>query len=276
MVMMLLVAAGCREAPPEAPEDLDELAHFFWLEMAGDDAELLGAGAVNLGQWFETGGEVSDGWAGAGVDLPPGVKGQLSNLTEAELDILGGLQGEPDPSLAVGVYILAELDCSAEQIVEITLEPDQLSLFPDNYDDYERFFDTDPDCFASGECDVVDWHSAVDDTIAGLWPMSYELLTRVKRYRYADTDGSETELLMARNYMPAPAEENVSAGGFEQSYHVEVFHPWGGDRTLHLYGLWNYGFIDGVSDDVAFWPNQYLDGLIEWDERIQELCTEAL
>ena len=219
---------------------------------------------------------MTDDWAGDGVELPAGSKGQVSALVADETAILGGLTGDPDPSLAIGVYILVELDCSLDQIVQLTLEPDQLSLFPDSYDDYERFFDTDPDCYATGECDSVDWHSEVDDTIAGLWPMTYGLLTRIKRFRHTDADGVETEVMTARNYMPAPAAEDVSAGGFEQSYHIEVFHPRGADHTLHLYGLWNHGFIDGVGDDVAFWPNQYLDGLIEWDERIQELCTDVL
>jgi hypothetical protein len=115
----------------------------------------------------------------------------------------------------------------------------------------------------------------VEDSIAGL-PMSYGLVTRMRRFAHEDADGAATQVVLGRNVMPAAAEENITTAGFEQSYHIEAYVPRGSNQTLHLYGLWNYGYIEGVDDDVAFWPNQYLDGLIEWDERIQELCIEVL
>jgi len=81
--------------------------------------------------------------------------------------------------------------------------------------------------------------------------------------------------VLARNYMPAAAVEDVEGAGFEQSYHIETFVPRGADRTLHLYALWNHGFLEDIPDDVPFWADQYAEGLVDWDERIQELCIEG-
>ena len=262
---LTLLAFGCRPPLPDAPTELDDLAHFFFDEMDNNDPSLVGAGAENLDRWFDTTDEVEDGWATGGV----------SDLSTAQVDSLEAMTWDPDPTLAVGVYIATVVDCSLARVVEITLEPDQLTLFPGNYDSYERTFDSDPDCFPDGGCDQVDWHSELEDSIVGL-AMSYGLVTRFRRFGYEDAEGEATQVLLARNVMPAAAEENVTAGGFEQSYHIEVFVPRGAGQTLHLYALWNHGFLDGVSEEAPFWENQYKDGLVEWDERIQELCTEAL
>jgi len=267
LILALVIAgSGCREAPPEAPTELDDLVHFFFQQMDGEDPSLVGDGAENLADWYDSSDQVDgDGWA----------TGTVTELDDGELALLEMMEWSPDPSLAVGVYIVLETDCSWDQMMAIYLEPDQLSLFPGNYDAYERFFDSDAGCFEDETCDVVDWHSAVEDSIAEL-PMTYGLITRMRRFPYEDADGAATQVVLGRNVMPAAAEENIATAGFEQSYHIEAYVPRGSDHTLHLYGLWNYGYIDGVDGDLAFWPNQYRDGLIEWDERIQELCTEVL
>ena len=264
-LVLLPIAVGCRPPLPEAPTEMDDLIHFFFQKLDSPDKWTVGAAAENLDHWYDTSPEVEDGWA----------SGSVSDLSEYEVGMLSYMTWSPDPSLAVGVYVVTVVDCSLDQMMEIYLEPDQLSLFPGNYDAYERFFDSDPDCFADETCDWVEWHSEVEDSIVGL-SMSYGLETRMTRFEYEDEDGEATQVVLGRNHMPAPAEENVAAGGFEQSYHIEAYVPRGEGQTLHLYGLWNHGFLDGVSEEAPFWENQYKDGLVEWDERIQELCTEVL
>jgi hypothetical protein len=261
-----LLSTGCRPHPEEAPDDLDALIHFFLQNVDLDEPDLVGAGAGNLVTWYDAGALVEDGLA----------TGEVSDLTSAELAQLDDLSWEPDPSLPVGVYTLRSVDCTFEQMMYLYLEPDQMELFPDTYVDYERTFDSDPACFEDGTCDQLDYHSTNTTTLALGIEMTYEMFTRLRRFEYTDADGEPAEVVLIRNVMPDPAQENVSTGGYEQSYHIEAHVPIGAAETLHLYGLWNYGYLEGVDDGVAFWPNQYLDGLIELDERMQELCTEIL
>jgi len=272
VAMVAVTTAGCEpggvqvpDDPAEAPEDLDELAHFFWQEMDGGDDALVGAGAENLSEWFDGSDQLVEGW----------FLGTVSSLTGEELAVLEGMEWSPDPSLALGVLIVTELPCSLDQTLAINLEPDQLALFPGNYTEYERTFDSDPDCFAAGDCDVVDWHSDVTDSAADLYVFSYELITRMRRIRYTASEGSDAQVVLARNYMPAPAVDDVEDAGFEQSYHIEAYAPRSEATTLHMYGLWNYGFLADVPGDVPFWTEQYLEGLIEWDERVAQLCSEG-
>ena len=256
--------AGCPQGvevpddPPQAPQDLDDLVHFFWTEMAGEDAELVAAGGANLASWYDGSTELIEGW----------FMGMVSDLDSDEIGLLDGMTWEPDPADTAGVLIVVELGCSLQQTMEIYLEPDQLSLFPDSYASYERFFDSDPGCFADGSCDQVDWHSEISDSIADLYYLEYGMTTRLRRF---GDDGA----ILARNYMPSPAEDDVEAAGFEQSYHIEAYVPRSAGRTLHLYGLWNHGYLEDVPPDVPFWTDQYLEGLVEWDERVGELCEEG-
>ncbi len=257
-------AVGCGEdePPPQAPTELDDLVHYFLQEIDGDDAASMGAAADNLEAWYDASDEVVDGL----------YQGQVTDLSSEEVAQLEGMLWQPDPAPATGVVILFELDCSLEEVVEITLEPDQLGLFPGNYVAYERFFDSDPDCFAAEQCDQVDWHSEIEDSFE-LFNVTYGLITRLKRFWGGDS--ADEPVVLARNFMPEAAAEDVDGAGFEQSYHIETFVPRGTGGTLHLYALWNHGFLEDIPDDVPFWAEQYVEGLVDWDERIQELCVEG-
>jgi len=264
-MLLLIATTGCRPAPPEAPTELDDLVHFFLQEIDGEDAELVGDGAVNLIEWFGAPGDWEDGYT----------TGQISSVTQAEADALEDLRWDPDPSLTVGVYSARVLPCSLAQIETIFLEPDQMSLFPNNYVDYVRTFDSDPACFADGSCDECLYHSTNTDKLVG-FEMVYEMWTKMRRFRYVGDGEDERQVLLVRNVMPEPAEESINTGGYEQSYHIEAHVPWDGGGVLHLYGLWNYGYLEGIDDDIAFWPNQYIDGLVDLDDEIAVLCEEGL
>ena len=272
MLVLAVVVAGCGpdgvevpDDPDEAPEDLDELVHFFWLEMDGGDAALVGTGTENLSSWYDASDQLLDGW----------FLGTVSGLDDEELTVLEQMEWSPDPSLAVGVLVVTELECSLDQTIAINLEPDQLALFPGNYSEYTRTFDSDPDCFADGDCDVVDWHSAVTDSVADLYVLDYGLITRMRRFRFTGSGGGDAQAVLARNYMPTAAEDQLEDAGFDQSYHIEAYVPRDAAHTLHMYGLWNHGYLEDIPADVPFWTEQYLQGLVDWDERVAELCSEG-
>ncbi len=265
LATLALLSSGCRPAPPEAPTELDDLVHFFLQQIDGDDGALVADGADNLGDWYRGSDDVGE----------DGASGQISSVTTAEADALDDLRWDPDPSRTVGVYTARVLPCTLAQIEAIFLEPDQMSLFPDNYVDYVRTFDSDPACYEAGDCDECRYHSTNTDKLVG-FEMVYEMWTVMRRFRHVDDEGVERRVLLVRNVMPEPAEESIETGGYEQSYHIEAHVPWGGgDEVLHLYGLWNYGYLEGIDDDIAFWPNQYIDGLVELDDQLAALCAEG-
>jgi len=272
--LALLITAGCEspyeEAPPEAPPELDELIHFFLGAIDSDDSLVVGDMAQDLAHWYETDSSVVDGLT----------SGTVSAVTDDELAQLDDMAWEPDPSLVTGVYSVKAVGCTFEQMIDVFLEPDQKGLFPNTYTAYEREFDSDPDCFDDETCDQLDYHSTNTTELALGIEMTYDMVTRLKRFRYADADSQDTadagaQVVLVRNVMPEPATEDIEDAGYEQSYHIEAHLPWGSSQTLHLYGLWNYGYLEGIDEDVEFWGNEYLDGLLELDDEIEELCTEG-
>ena len=125
----------------------------------------------------------------------------------------------------------------------------------------------DPACIVDGTCSLAWWNAHIDDTLAG-FAASYTIVSHLRSV-WSD-DG---QAVLVRGVMPEPAEESIAVASFEQSFHAEAFVPRPGDRTLHLYGVWNHGTLAGVSDDVPLWANQYLDGLLQWEGWLGDACA---
>jgi hypothetical protein len=260
-ILALAALAACRP-PDSAPTELDELAHFFFAQVHEQEQDRILEGALNLASWFD-----DNGLAGPGAD-----SGTISDLSSAEVQALAEMTWQPDPSLAVGVFAVSSVACSLEDAEAINLEEDQLALFPGSYNSYERSWDSDPDCYADGSCDAVDWTGDIEDGFVGsLGSMSYQMVVKMRRSR--DVDGQPAAMLV-RSVMPAAASEDYDSGGFEQSFHVGVYVPYGAG-TLHLSSLWSYGWTSIGNPDDDFWANQYVGGLLDFEDNLEELCTEG-
>ncbi len=251
----------CCAAPDAAPSALDDLVHFFLAEVPNTDDALVHEGMLNLEERFLEQLEVAETTDGF-------LTGSVTDLSLDEVQALQMMNWEPDPLRATGVLILRELPCTLQHALELYLQDDQLSLFPDAYKDYERTWEEDPACLGTGACTHAGWTSWIEDSLAG-FATSYHLTNEWRRVEGEDG----TVAFTGRAAMPEPAEESINAASFEQSYHLEVFTPRPGGQTLHLYANWNHGTLAGVSDDADIWSKQYIDGLLEWDEWMAAHCT---
>ena len=259
-LLLALLVIGCKPPDP-APTELDDLVHFFLAQVDAQEHERIIEGADNLETWFE----------GSGLDGAP-AGGTLSDLVTAELESLEELRWEPDPTACAGVYVVSELSCGFDDVVAMNMVEDQREVFPDNYAAYSRTWLTSPECLVSGTCDAVDWVATIDDSLAGgLAPMTYELVMQLRRTRDED---DQPAVILIRSIMPEPAAEDLDIGGFEQSYHIEAYVP-RGSGTLHVYGLWNLGWILGSDPEASFWPNQYLDGLLAFESTLETVCVQG-
>ncbi len=261
-VVLALTLAACRPPDP-APTELDELAHFFLTQAHVLEHERILEGAANLARWFD-----DQGLAGPGA-----ASGSLSDLSPEEVGAFDELTWQPDPAPAVGVFALSELDCSLGEAEAVNLHEDQLELFPDSYRSYARSYERDPSCYLDGACDAVDWVAQIEDGfVGGLGTMTYRVVAKLRRSRdEAGTPGA----MLVRSVMPEPAAEEYDAGGYEQSYHVGVYIPRGEGRSLHLSALWSHGWVNGVDEEADLWANQYVGGLLDFEENMQTLCVEG-
>jgi len=260
--VIAVVLGACTPLEP-APTDLNELLHFFLQHYSEGDDALIGEASVNTINWFD---EQLEGEETAG---------SVSVLSKDEVSALG-LSADTDLSNLIGVFHFVEQQCSVTELEELYFFEDQMILFPDNYEDYARTYGDSRECFADGSCNLVDWMLHINDSLLGQ-SMVYDLSSGLRRVvGQQDAQGNELSILLSRTWMPEPAiiGQGEGAAFFDQSYQIELFvSPVGQSTSLHLYGLWNSGGLDGLSSDPAFWENQYLDGIVEWDERLDLLCA---
>ncbi len=261
-LLLLLALAGC--SPPDpAPTELDELAHFFLAQVHAQEHARILEGAANIALWFDE----------QGLSGPGAASGTLSDLSTDEVLAFEELSWEPDPTPAVGVFAISELDCPLATAEAVNLHEDQLALFPDSYRAYSRSYDDDPGCYLDGDCDAVDWVADIEDGfVGGFGTMTYQVAAKMRRSR---DEAGEPGAMLVRSVMPEPAAEEYSSGGYEQSYHVGVYIPRGDSRSIHLSALWSHGWVNGVDEDADMWANQYVGGLLDFEDAMQVLCTEG-
>jgi hypothetical protein len=258
---LLFLLAGCK-MPEPAPTELDELVHFFFAQTDEQEHERIVEGAENLVAWYEANA----------VGEQPVTGGVISDLSQERIDALEELEWSPDPSLCAGVFVISQLSCDLDSAAAISLEPEQTEVFEGNYKSYERSWDSDPDCYVDGRCDGVDWTSLIEDNfVGGYGEMFYRMVVKMRRSR--DEDGQPAALLI-RSVMPEIAQEEVGFGGFEQSYHIEAYAP---NRAglVHLYGMWSYGWAFESDHDDKMWFDQYLAGLEDFEEQLEQLCVHG-
>lgn len=264
LVLFGLPAAACRQVEP-APTELEDLMHFFFLEFDSEDEERLQEGVDNLLAW-----QASDGSA-------EGSTGSLGVLG-AEAKEAVGLDGDLSDEWLKGVFELVPREgCTAREHGDIYAFHDQPELFPGQYDGYSRTYHTEVECYRDQSCEEAEWSAHIEGNV-GLAKGTYDYVVQL---RDLQSTSGET-ITMTRAWLPEPAvvgdeeaEEDPEQEGtfFDQSYSIEVFAPLAGD-SLHLYALWNSAGHPLFSPDNEFWERQYLKGVEDWNDRLDELCTE--
>ena len=250
--------------PDAAPEDLDGAARFLfdrWLatdvEPAISDVELADA-VVKVHE------------AVGGDTLSEAQKGTLGNLTQSEVEAVG--LPERDPDKPQGMYIANLVRCTLDQMEEILLTPDQLSLYPEGYAEYSRAYHEDtPEAhprwattYKSGENALVtNQFTAVVESGLRIVP---DLGAEVSPFGRA---------LVLRVHLPEPATFEYEGSEFTDDYQIETFAERAPGELVHFYAIWRYmrlGILGDSYDGVFI--DQTTQGMIDWDQRTDELCAQ--
>lgn len=260
LAIVTFTAIGCKQVEP-APTELDELTHFFFLEFDTDETERLVEGLDNLDAWYEKNGD------------PEGLTGSLTDIDQSHRDAVG-LTESASFEYINGVFeLVPHQKCSVEDMGEINIFEDQPTLFPGQYEDYSRVYREGKQCFPKGECDYAEWVVSIQDSMVGK-TMTYDMVVEMRRVRRED---GESAGILTRVWLPEPGLLGGEPDGntfFDQSYQIETVTPMSAKSNLHLYGVWNSGGLKGFDPDADIWTNQYLKGVEDWNDRVDELCDE--
>lgn len=259
----LATALACVEPQP-APADLDGLARFAFQrwhpadeDPAISDAELADA----LGKIHRA----LDGDA-----LAEAQKGTLANLTQDELDAVG--LSERDPGKPQGMYIADIVRCTLEQIEDITLEPDQLSLFPEAYAEYSReIIEGTPESHPR-------WLTTYKSAEHALMSNQFTATVQSGMRRVPDLGPELSPYgrgLVLRVYLPEPATFESEGAEFTDDYQVETLTERAPGELVHFYGLWRYMRYGVIADSYdSMMIDQTAQAMIDWDAKTDELCAQ--
>lgn len=250
-MVWLLVACA---APDPAPRDLDTVIHDLWVHNGQEADDALTQDMRDLAALIDE------------TTLP--IDGTISALTAEEV-AAAGVTG-PDPATARGMFSAGFVDCTPSEMEAILISLDQMTLYPENYREYERTYTSDPEAYAARDTHHLTWdtHYTVEIPIVATYTAD------VHAGAHWTPDGAAGPYLFSFTAMPGPADpvqENVS---FDVDYQIEAFYPHEGGM-VHVFGMWRHLVMGDLSTDDDGVVSLILGGLHDWDESTTAICEEG-
>lgn len=246
---MILLLLSCAK-PEAAPRDLDDLIHAFWgFYEDGSDDDIVAA-------IEDLDGLVKDDPA----------KGTYSDLSDDEAKIVA-VEWDADPTDATGVEVSMPIDCTFAEAEKILASDKQNELYPDNYDSYKREYVTSVDDYFADTVDTLEWETTYGSTVplAG----SYTTFVHAGQRRI---DSGKKGIVLARTWMPNPAESDAEGLKFSQDYQIDIWWE-RGESMANLFATWRQFEVDGIEHDTVI--SLALGGMQGFQEDTEKICTEG-
>jgi len=293
-----VVLVAC-EAPPEAPQGLNESMRYLIREFYGDDAT-VGAGMSGLMQWYDDEGhELLALQATEGATLDNSDSFTLGDLSPEDVAHLPLDDDGRDVTEAAGLVSLSVLDCPWVDAERVALRTDMDVVLDDIYETYDRTYHTSRPAYEeaaeAGEYAVIDEPLEVFDgayrggkTDASLLRVSdavstsrfgvtiYYDLESDFRHGVYDVGGVPTEVAFQGAWLPhaAPGVDGVNV--FEQAYSIEAKIPHADGGTLRIYAVWAYLDSPWISPDDAAYIATTVNEARDAATRISDVCSGSV
>ncbi|NOY28452.1 MAG: hypothetical protein GXP62_21555, partial [Oligoflexia bacterium] len=191
--LLPVLLVGCKR-PPEAPAKLSDLCSYVFEHMADEDDAALAAGVESLAVWFQDHGleEPEDGYELNNIDADA-----VYSLGDIDLSEIS--REEFADSLA-GAAVVNQHKHSLDDLAYAIVEADQMDVFPDDYDVFERTFLSDLGCFMDHTCDQTEALNYSEASYPGISVKS----ENHAQWRWVDTDNRSA--LVHRAWLTGPAD----------------------------------------------------------------------
>ncbi|MBN2361221.1 MAG: hypothetical protein JXR83_17330 [Deltaproteobacteria bacterium] len=265
IVGVLLLTPACLFGSPTepAPDDLDGLARWLWVNfLAADAATMADASSkLHVAADFD------------GISEPR--RGLLDDL--ASDDLAAVEMADRDPRPAQGMYLINLLGCTLPQLEAVLLDPDQAAIQPQIYQVYQRTYLTDVEAFDQRTASVVSWEYYYE---AQPMPAArYGAHPRADLRHVGASPGVDLPhgpLLVQRIWLPQPAEYfDTDANVFDLDFQIAVYYEAAPGQVAKFYPFWRHIAFTaiGASTDDNWMIDAVLDGEVEWDRRLVEACA---
>lgn len=249
---------GCLQ-PQEAPADLDGLARFFFDRFDPVDED-PGISDIEMVDAFAKLHAVI-----GGDELPEHVKGTMGKMTATELALVG--RDDLDPIRAVGLSVSGVVHCTLDRMEEIVLDPDQLALYPEAYETYQRTFDADE------REHLRTWQ--IDYRSSPEVPNQFNATVKSGLRRVPALEGAPFgRTLVRRGFFPDRAVfDDDDNAEFTHDFQIETYHERAPGEVVHWYGIWRWMRLGVLDIGQAALMNITLDAMADWDKKTDQLCA---
>lgn len=254
LALPLLVA--CKR-PPEAPAELDALCSYLFEHMGDEDPEALEVAVENLAAWFaENGLEApQEGFEVTQIDADTAYSLPEIDLSETSREeFLDGL---------VGASVVNQHGHILDDMAHAIVEADQMDVFPDDYIEFERDYQTDLGCFMDGSCEAVE---ATNYSWA-----KYGGVLNVKSENYAVWRWIETEqrsALVHRAWLTGPAEIEPALAAIPAEFFVTATFPLDDGTMIRMQAVWFVATLATVEAN-AFLLSTFVNSLSKSGDQIE-------
>jgi MYXO-CTERM domain-containing protein len=233
LVVAALLPAGCK-APPEAPEELDELAGYIFARHADEDPAAEQAGLTRLTEWLDLNwGEAEDGY-------------EITGLDEATVDSLDEVDRATEGML--GLAVPTESVHTVDEAAYAMLAVSESEVYPDMFVEYEREVFGDLDCFLDHACDRVE----ARENMESHFPLDVVSISQAyNQYLWVDLGAGPA--MVQRNWIEFPPEVTGPLASYievDEQFYLNVFLP-REEGFWRLQATWMIFSQDGVPEDVA-------------------------
>ena len=227
-ILLLVSIVGCKP-PPEAPEELDDLARYLYREWDAEDPLVMEAGVSSLDSFL------------AELTLDANINDRSFQMEPPEEEDLADV-GRPEGRNAadmLGVSVAAESRWAVGDHARLQAEEDQLPAEP-TAKVYVRTTQ-DADCFLAQTCDVM---TTVNEVRRENFLLAVDF-TLYKDFRWVMV--GEERAMVSRSWTDQdwPAENENK--GIWQSHSLDVWIP-KGETTWRWQLIWSESDV-GVSDE---------------------------
>jgi len=226
-----LALMACKP-PPEAPEDLYELAAYLYGHAWDEDQEALLVGLEQLTTWLEANEEAAlEGYA-------------VGTLSEGTMDAVDEKDRTTTEMVGLSLTRLSHhpIEDSAWALVDV----DQSEIFPGTFAEYEREYVSGPDCFVDRSCDRME---AIEE-LHSTFPLHLETWsTAFNQYTWAELEGGTA--LVHRNWQIDPPETSSDLMSVDEQAYLNLFVP-GASGAWRLQAQWTvYSDENNTPEDLA-------------------------
>ncbi len=201
---ILLAALSCTPAV-EAPAELDELASWLYTYHSDEDPEAMISGIDRLAEWFDDHQTeaLAEDW-------------EVTSLEEETVDGVDEVDRTTEGMVALAVFTESVHSVEDAALAMVGTEVDE--VYPDTFSDYERQWDSDPDCFLLEECSRT---SAYENYTAS-FPFDIHTTNELQN-EYLWVEGTDRKAMVHRNWLLSPPETNSVLLEIDEMFHLNLF-----------------------------------------------------